>query len=278
MSILTGRKMAINNVGKLYEFGLQHISDAEGTVDSSTQGGTDRACGNSDWRGYYVAYGYLPLLFPNDTFDFKGAIDDDSDNGTICAYATARCTKIEINFPVGLPGGYIWHRAEFGNDDEDGLQFSGATITDAHTGERECAHGLYLTLGSTAQANVEWMKLVISQNAEPTVDSSSPSVYRREKGDIDWALSWQRKFGAFSDLPTLHAVYAIKVYCGTSSYWGLNYGRITQSPIFQHNRQRDRRPLVGVCVAEMCAWNGTDFGSITPPGGGAAKWPEAEEE
>jgi hypothetical protein len=273
MSVLYGSNASVSGVVTLSEFLLRKFSDAKPDYFSNAAGGAVRGCGNVDWDGELTAMGYLPPtgLFPGERFNFSGAL---TTTGTIIA-GYARTTELMIDAPVSKPGEYVMYRAKFGGDPSsagEALTATAGNQSDAAALNYYCASAAGLKVATVAVPNVEHMRLTITADVEPYVDTTTGGLYRRGAGNLDWSFTYRAKFGAWSEVPTVDQISQIQMYVTATLFWDLKWGRFTE-PYVVRVEPRARLPITADITCKMSGWYGGNKGYIkTPEAVPVLKW------
>src|SRR3989304_5088396 len=115
--IITGKDVVVTyggvSVNQLSNIEIAREVTAEAIFHSAGQGGAERAEGNVDFTGAYVAWGHTPVLFPNNTFTLAFSLN--GSGGGLTA-AGVFCTGIDIIVPTYDPRQQngIYHKVLFG--------------------------------------------------------------------------------------------------------------------------------------------------------------------
>lgn len=275
MGILYGHDANVNGVNTMGSFSIKQFSDVQPVVASNTLSGNFRGCGNVDWEGEIMAYGYLPpytTMFPGMRFAFSGTLGKDETGVTgdhVLVAGYARVLRWIIEGKVSQPGGYWTWTAEIGADPASGIQalaFSGATQSDATITSPAffCVSSGALKLDTVPQDNITWMRLVIEAPVDPYVDTGLPGLYRRGKGNIDWHLMYRQRVANFSEFPAVDTVKQVQMFTTASLNYDLKFGKFSH-PFDIKVEPKSKLPIEGTVVAQMTSSSGATPGYIKLP-------------
>ena len=157
---------------------------------SDTQAGPMRIASVTDWKGYYTAYGAFPEVFPGETFQFEGWVEDPTANNGVNTGANgAMCSRSEVIWEQekGLAIGYIVYFEANGT-----LNLNSSTGS-ADSGDPNPPTSVAMTLenDTVAITDVRYMKLTISADNRPYSSSATSGEMRRNAGNLDCQCVYQ---------------------------------------------------------------------------------------
>ena len=266
MSVIVGKDVAVNGVPNGGVVEIEDRSDSEAIYHSSGAGGAERAEGNVDYEGSYLAWGHTPLLgestlFCNDKFALAYTLGTTGSGQG----ANVRCIGLDIVVPTYDPTGRsgVYHKVYFGADGEDLAAASAAAGAAAAIINSK---GLACTFDGSRLTNVVSMLWRFRVNVQGEPDSSSGGIYQRPAGNIDWQFMVRRHITSWASVPAKNATgaLAMEVEASGSSYleWTASQGRVIQRKGIFDPQSRE---LVGVDIVIGKCTNSGVVGTINSP-------------
>jgi len=265
MGAYVGVDLAIDGVNTARGWKISQTSNSQGYNASNTQQGTGRACGNVDWIGQYWCYGHTPAYFPGDTFTFQAVTDQGAG-----LQGAAIIERVRIFWNIAK-GDYIAHVVDFARN--GALTFT-ATATDVTQpgGYVKCSEGTKFTYGGTELQEIEEMMLDIRCANRPRVTSSTSGGALRARGNLDAAWSVKSIEHDPSAYPVINALWDLKFYVDATTYWTVNWGKVTASPNDYGGNHETLEYIGGTVEGKFSGHSATSTGAIITPAG-TTKWP-----
>lgn len=264
MGVIAGIKGGVNGGSTVGPWRIQWWGEPPEFVASNTAGGVSEACGPTDWKGWYEAYGYEPAVFPGEALSFTG----DLENGKgVVGTAIVDRLIVTADIERGVP---IKHRVEFSCNGT--LTKGDAAVTDSTTPTIYCPTSLTVVRDGVDVDNCRFWRIILGARNKAYVDSSTAGQRRRVKGAIYGQWMYRVYTSDPSTLPDENTVFDGHFeVVANSLYWGLAYCRVHQ--VEDLGPDPEGEDCVGAIVTG--AWNatyGTMAGSIVTPAG-VSKFP-----
>lgn len=246
---------------------IKRFVRAEPIFHSSGEGGADRAEGNIDFMGRYLAWGHTPQVFVDDTFTLAFTLDGTDSTGLTANPVV--CNGIDIVVPVFDPKQrngvyYIVYFAACG------VNLSAGGATTGAAAAILSVKGLACTVAGAAQTAIQGMKLSFRANAEAYVDSSTGGIFTRPSGNLDWEFTCKRTIADLALAPALNSIGAMKMYVESAKSWDMSWGRVMG--VEGDFDPQDPNVLSVDITAEKCASAAGVVGTIVNPAG-VTVWP-----
>ncbi len=286
MGIHSGKFGVVNGQSTVRNWSVSETADVKQYVASNTRGGSGRQVGNKDATGNFGRYGGLPILLPNDTFDFQGytAPADDTEGGNGPIYqlpAIVDQVAITWNWQAG---DIISHAVNFGLRGQTGPfeQLSDGIYTDETAPDVPSVIGLVplvSTLGGSSGFDpIECVlnaTLTLTAAIQTFVNSCTSGRVGRTAGNIDWSLAIAVQGDDWSDMPfAVNDLVALQLPINDTDEWQLTWGIVRDFSNIVADRESGA--IIGYTININMAGYDNDAGtagSIILPGETDPWWP-----
>jgi hypothetical protein len=270
MPIVSGIGGLVDAERCIREWKIRYENVAKPIVHSSSQSGVQRACGIEDWKGFFTGYGHTPVVFPGDTFEFKGGV-----NASLGAYSGADEAIVDRIVIIwdAEQGKEIEYRVDFSSNGT--LTIGPTSAADAGTPEIVCAQTMTVSIGGSPVGNIRYMRLEMFCENRPYVDTGTAGKRLRSPGNFDARYEYRVYYqDTPTTFPTLNTPQIYKFNCTSDPYfWELKWMMAETIEDFGANREGAEN--VGATIkGAFSGWYGTSAGYVkTPAAAPVTKWP-----
>ncbi len=265
MSVISGTLQKVNGQSTVARWFVNYFGEPPEFLAANTSGGVSEACGVSDWKGYYEAYGHTPGVFPGEALALIGDLGNTKGvSGTAIVDEIIITADIERSIPFK-------YRVNFSRN--GALTRGDATATDSTTPAIYCPTSLTVVRDGEDVDNCRFWRLLIGARNKPYVDSSSDGGRLRIAGPIYGQWLYRCYLSDPSTLPEANDTFAGQFEVTDSTYWSVSYCKVHE--VQQLGADSEGEENVGAIVSgAFVATYGTLTGSIETPAG-VEKWPAA---
>lgn len=219
MGVISGVNGSVNGKSVVEEWKIRTASNPTdvGITDAET-----RVAGNTDWTGFYRAYGYLPEVLPGDSFTFLGGIGKPTtDTGAYSGTNETIVESAEIRWDIEA-GKLIEHTVDFASNGT--LTIGTAAPTKGNTMNLFKSIGTKLSIctagGSYADLDgIQNMRLRLTRKLHSYAASNTGGKVKRIPLKLDAEFSFSIYTDDFAVIPVAGNCYWVKAYVTAALFW-----------------------------------------------------------